>query len=147
MFSKKSVAVVVPAHNEEKLILRVLETMPDWVDQILVVDDCSHDGTAEKVQRFLAGDPRVTLIRHDENKGVGGAICTGYRASRDKGFDVTVVMAGDAQMDPDDLPRVVRPVAEEGVDYVKGNRLFRGQAWNLIPRHRYIGNAVLSLLT
>lgn len=147
MFKDKTVSVVVPAHNEEKLILRVLETMPDWVDQVIVVDDSSTDATSRKVEDYRKNDSRVTLIRHTENAGVGAAISSGYKASLEKGYDVTAVMAGDAQMDPDDLEKIIRPVVEEGVGYVKGNRLFTGKAWEIIPRTRYIGNAALSLLT
>ncbi len=147
MYQNKTIAVVVPAHNEEKLILRVLHTFPDWVDQVIVVDDCSADATAEIVKRHMKEDPRVSLVAHTENQGVGAAIGSGYKASLEKGCDVTVVMAGDAQMDPDDLEPVVRPVAEGRADYSKGNRLFTGRAWHIIPRHRYFGNAALSLLT
>jgi glycosyltransferase involved in cell wall biosynthesis len=87
------------------------------------------------------------LIRHERNEGVGAAIVTGYKRTRDEGLDVTAVMAGDNQMDPADLETLVVPVARGEVDYAKANRLFTGQAWDLIPRTRYLGNAVLSLLT
>ncbi len=147
MFNNKTVSVVVPAYNEEKLIQRVLETLPEWVDQIIVVDDFSSDTTAEKVRQVMESDSRVDLIQHPENRGVGAAICAGYKSSMLKGCDISVVMAGDNQMDPVDLEHIVQPVAEEGVDYAKGNRLFHGQAWFVIPRYRYIGNAILSLLT
>lgn len=90
---------------------------------------------------------RVVLIRHEVNQGVGGAIATGYKAALAERFDVTVVMAGDAQMDPDELPEIVGPVARGECDYTKGNRLFSGEAWDMIPRVRYLGNAILSLLT
>ncbi|PIX38020.1 MAG: glycosyltransferase family 2 protein, partial [Armatimonadetes bacterium CG_4_8_14_3_um_filter_66_20] len=89
----------------------------------------------------------ITLIRHDRNCGVGAAIATGYKWARDQAFDVTVVMAGDAQMDPDDLPAIVAPVARDEADYTKGNRLFTGEAWKLIPKVRYLGNSALSMLT
>ena len=147
MFENKSVSVVIPAHNEEKLILRVLTTLPKWVDRIFVVDDFSSDRTAEIVREYQQKDTRVELCQHKENRGVGAAICTGYKASLLKGCDIAVVMAGDAQMDPKDLPDIVRPVAVDGVDYAKGNRLFHGEAWHMIPRYRYFGNASLSLLT
>ncbi len=147
MYKNKSIAVVVPAHNEERLILRVLQTLPDWVDRVFVVDDCSEDATSEIVRRHIKEDPRVKLIRHTENGGVGAAIRTGYKACLEQDWDIAVVMAGDAQMDPMDLEKVVRPVAEDITDYCKGNRLFEGQSWDVIPRYRYIGNAVLSLLT
>jgi len=147
MYKNKTVAIVVTAHNEEKLILQVLNTLPGWVDSIVVVDDKSTDATIERVEGQMAKDSRVELVKHSRNLGVGGAIATGYRVCLEKNMDVTVVMNGDAQMHPDDLPNIVDPVAEEKADYSKGNRLFHGKAWNLIPRHRYIGNAVLSLLT
>ncbi|MBI4389798.1 MAG: glycosyltransferase family 2 protein [Nitrospinae bacterium] len=147
MFDNKKIAVVVPAHNEEKLILRVLETLPGWVDCVVVVDDCSTDRTAEKVRQRMQEDPRVNLVSHPANRGVGAAMASGYRAAVEKNCDVAVVMAGDAQMDPAELPDIVRPVAQGKVDYAKGNRLFYGKAWDLIPRVRYIGNSVLSLLT
>ena len=147
MYKNKKISVVVPAHNEEKLIEQVLSTMPDWVDLIIVVDDCSEDKTVEIVQAWNETSSKVLLIQHSENGGVGAAIATGYQASLEKGFDVTAVMAGDAQMDPKELEKIVQPVAEQGIGYVKGNRLFSGEAWDIIPKYRYIGNAILSLLT
>jgi len=147
MFEEKKVAVVVPAYNEEHLIGKVIETMPSWVDKIIVVDDCSQDKTPEVVNSHAARDKRVLLLRHEKNQGVGGAIVTGYKWARDNDMDVTVVMAGDAQMDPADLPNIVAPVAKGEADYTKGNRLFHGKAWKIIPKYRYFGNSFLSLLT
>ena len=145
MLEQKSIAVVIPAHDEEKLIGETISGIPGFVDRIIVVDDRSSDGTAAVVEAL--GDPRVELIRHERNEGVGAAIVTGYKRARDEGIDVTAVMAGDNQMDPADLQTLVEPVARGEVDYAKANRLFTGQAWDLIPRTRYLGNAVLSLLT
>ena len=147
MLHDKTLAVVVPAHNEATQIERVIRTMPDTVDRIVVVDDASTDDTAAKVQELQGQDPRLHLIRHSENQGVGAAISTGYKYCRDAAVDVVVVMAGDAQMDPADLPAVAAPVALGEVDYCKGNRLFTGEAYRKIPRVRYFGNALLSLLT
>jgi glycosyltransferase involved in cell wall biosynthesis len=141
----KRVAVVVPAHNEEKLIAETIRGIPEFVDRIYVVDDLSTDGTAEAV-RALA-DPRVELIAHERNLGVGGAILSGYHRALAERVDVTAVMAADAQMDPEDLETLAAPVARGEVDYAKANRLFTGQAWDVIPRYRYLGNAMLSLLT
>ncbi len=145
MLENKTVAVVIPAHDEEKLIGATISGVPGFVDRIVVVDDRSKDGTAAAVEAL--NDPRVELIRHERNQGVGAAIVTGYKRARDEGIDVTAVMAGDNQMDPADLETLVVPVARGEVDYAKANRLFTGQAWDLIPRTRYLGNAVLSLLT
>jgi glycosyltransferase involved in cell wall biosynthesis len=145
MIDGKRVAVVVPAHDEEALIGETLGGMPDFVDRVYVVDDNSTDGTAAKAVE--AGDPRVQVISHDANEGVGAAIVTGYRRALDEGIDVTAVMAADGQMDPSDLETLTRAVTRGDVDYAKANRLFTGQAWQLMPRHRYLGNAVLSMLT
>jgi glycosyltransferase involved in cell wall biosynthesis len=141
----KRVAVVVPAHDEEKLIAETIRSIPDFVDRVYIVDDSSRDGTVGAV-RALA-DPRVELIEHERNLGVGAAIMTGYRRALAEGVDVTAVMAADAQMDPGDLAILAGAVARGEVDYAKANRLFTGQAWEVIPRYRYLGNAVLSLLT
>ena len=150
MFQEHRVSVVIPAHDEELLIERVVTGIPAFVDHIIVVDDASRDKTAEKLLALKAihGD-RLVVIRHPKNQGVGGAIVTGYegalRISAQK--HLVAVMAGDAQMDPEDLPKLLAPCARGEVDYAKGNRLITGEAWRIIPRTRYLGNAVLSLLT
>jgi len=141
----KRVAVVVPAHDEEKLIAETIRGIPDYVDRIYVIDDHSSDGTAAAVRALNLS--RVELIEHERNEGVGAAILTGYRRALHDRIDVTAVMAADAQMDPADLEMLAAPVARGEVDYAKANRLFTGQAWEVIPRYRYLGNAVLSLLT
>jgi glycosyltransferase involved in cell wall biosynthesis len=144
MYEGKSVAVVVPAYNEEALIASTVSTIPAFVDRIIVVDDGSNDGTVEKARN---ADPRVDLIVHELNQGVGAAIVTGYKRAIAEEVDITAVMAADGQMDPDDLETLIHGVAVGEVDYAKANRLFTGQAWELIPRTRYLGNAVLSFLT
>jgi len=148
MYKDKTVCVVVPAYNEEKLISRVIETMPDYVDRIVVVDDKSTDRTADIVRDYAEqSNGRLVLIQHSENQGVGGAIVTGYKWARDNRMAVAAVMAGDAQMDPEDLPGLLDPVVTDQVDYAKGNRLFTGNAWQIIPKIRYLGNSYASLLT
>jgi glycosyltransferase involved in cell wall biosynthesis len=148
MYKGKTIGVVVPVFNEERLIGRVIETMPNFVDKIIVVDDCSQDRTVQIVNRYQNEvDRRVLLIQHVVNQGVGGAIATGYKWCRDSKTDIAVVMAGDGQMAPDDLPSLLDPVVNGEVDFAKGNRLFTGEAWKLIPRWRYLGNSILSLLT
>jgi glycosyltransferase involved in cell wall biosynthesis len=141
----KRVGVVIPAYDEEKLIASTIAGVPEFVDRIYVVDDRSNDATAERARDTR--DPRLDVIAHDRNQGVGAAIVTGYKRARDETIDVTAVMAADNQMDPEDLETLCLPVARGDVDYAKANRLFTGQAWQLIPRYRYLGNAVLSLLT
>lgn len=148
MYQEHKIAVVVPAYNEQALLGRVIETMPDCVDRIVVVDDASPDGTADVVRRYMPQmGERLLLIQHERNQGVGGAIATGYKWCRDHEMDVAVVMAGDAQMEPANLPDLLAPVVAGEVDYAKGNRLFTGDAWNQIPKVRYLGNSAMSLLT
>ena len=145
MVEGKRVAVVVPAFEEEHLVAETLRGIPDFVDRIYVVDDASPDETAARAR--AVADPRVEVIVHEQNGGVGAAIVTGYLRAREERIDVTCVMAADNQMDPDELASLVGPVARGEVDYTKANRLITGEAWTLIPHSRYLGNAVLSLLT
>ena len=150
MFQEHRVSVVIPAHDEELLIERVVNGIPAFVDHIIVVDDASKDKTSERLTSLKAqhGD-RLLVIRHANNRGVGGAIVTGYEAALKIASTkhLVAVMAGDAQMDPEDLPKLLAPCARGEVDYAKGNRLITGEAWKMIPRTRYLGNAVLSLFT
>src|SRR5215210_4987439 len=145
MLDGKTVAVVVPAYDEEALVATTIRGVPEFVDRIFVVDDASQDRTAAAARE--SGDPRVQVLSHERNSGVGGAIVTGYQRAVAEGIDVVCVMAADNQMDPSDLEKIVQPVAAGDVDYAKANRLISGEAWRVIPRSRYLGNAVLSFLT
>ncbi len=197
MLMNKTIAVVVPAYNEEKQIRRVIETMPDFVDRIIIVNDCSNDKTADIVAEYINKSnlqlptskeinipfqpenkynhadkvlkeqqqadidffipsrivnasevsDRVILINHLKNGGVGAAIARGYKWCRDNKIDCTAVMAGDGQMDPAELASICLPVINEDIDYVKGNRLIHGSARLVIPKTRFFGNSILSILT
>ncbi len=147
MYKEHSIGICIPAYNEEKLITRTVTTLPDFVDHIIVVDDRSRDRTCDVVCELAERDARVRLIRHPENRGVGGAISTGYIWCRENDVDVAVVMAGDGQMDPEDLPELLNPVVEDRADYSKGNRLVTGEAWKRIPKTRYLGNSALTFMT
>ena len=147
MYHNKRIGVVVPAYNEEKLIAYTVNGIPDYVDHIVVVNDVSKDRTAEILEDLARKNESLVVIHHEENQGVGGAIASGYKWCRDNEVDVAVVMAGDGQMDPNDLPEILKPVVNDEADYSKGNRLFTGEAFKQIPKVRYFGNSVLSLLT
>lgn len=196
MLYDKTVAVVVPTYNEKKQIGQVLETMPDFVDRIIVVNDCSQDNTAaivldyinkhqpvrqiktnkvtylndnkyNRVEHLLQkkqqteaeyfipseivnahrATDRIILINNLKNGGVGATIARGYKWCLDNRIDCTAVMAGDGQMDPAELESICLPVINEEIDYVKGNRLIHGGARLIIPKTRYLGNAILSILT
>ncbi|WP_277343404.1 glycosyltransferase family 2 protein [Nocardioides sp. HDW12B] len=145
MYRDLRVAIVVPAHNEERLVGRVVTTAPDLVDLVVVVDDASTDGTSQAAADTR--DPRLQLITLTENQGVGGAILAGHRRALDLGADVCVVMAGDAQMDPSFLPALLDPIADGDADFTKANRFFGPGSFRGMPRHRILGNVVLSFLT
>ena len=147
MYNGQKVSVVVPSYNERQQISKVIETMPDYIDHLVIIDDCSSDNMGEVVKDYQKNNDRIVYIRHEVNQGVGGAIATGYEWSRDHDVDVAVVMAGDGQMDPKDLPAILGPVVEGKADYSKANRLLSEGAVHEIPKIRLIGNAVLSLLT
>jgi glycosyltransferase involved in cell wall biosynthesis len=196
MLRNKTVAVVIPAYNEENQIGKVLENMPSFVDRLVVVNDMSTDGTAGVVSAFIEkdghghgnerigprviepdsyneaelvlqeydrkeisrfvpsqivnadpGTSRIILISHLKNGGVGAAIARGYKWCKDHNIDCTAVMAGDGQMDPAELESICLPVIEEEIDYVKGNRLIHRSAKLMIPRTRYFGNSILSIMT
>jgi len=141
------ITVIVLAYNEEKLIGQVLSTMPSFVDRVIVVDDKSKDKTVEIVEDFQKRDSRISLIKHEKNQGVGKAMSTGYLEAERAKAEVSVLIAGDAQMHPDDMINIVMPVVNKEADYSKGNRFFFEKSWKIIPHHRYLGNAFLSLLT
>jgi len=145
MYKGAVIAAVVPAYREEKMISRVIDTMPDFVDHIVIVDDCSPDDTSAVVAAHP--DPRVTLIRHEVNQGVGGAIITAHRAAMELGADVDVVMAGDAQMDPAYLPGLLDKVTDEGFGFAKANRFYAPESFTGMPKHRVFGNIMLSFMT
>lgn len=147
MYKGKRVGVVIPAHNEEKLIGQVITTMPDFVDRMIVVDDASRDQTYAVAQALAEQmGERLILIHLPQNLGVGGAILSGHRRALAEQMDVVAIMAGDAQMDPSELDRILDPVVEGRADYAKGNRFYNGEAWRHMPRIRFFANAALSML-
>lgn len=164
MYKGKTIGVVVPAYNEEGFVSKVIDSVPAFVDRVYVIDDRSTDRTWEEIQRHAEKanqnapntpmadggavfDTRVVPLRHEENRGVGGAIKTGYTHARGDGIDVTAVMNGDAQMDPDILDRIIDPIVEGEADYAKGNRLVYREYRQGMSRWRFLGNSILTFLT
>ncbi len=143
MYRELRVGVVIPAFNETRAIANTVATIPEFVDTIFVVDDGSHDDTSARAQV----NPDVVVVRHSQNRGVGAAIATGYRHALDANIDVAVVMGGDGQMDPRDLPALLDPIAEGTADYVKGNRFLHPDVWTEMPPARIVGNVLLSAAT
>jgi len=195
MINNKTIAVIVPCYNEESQIIMVLETMPNFVDRILVINDCSTDQTEDvikdyiskfqttsieinvpsdtiKANKFNRADvvaqeiqksennkfvpslifnnnksDRIVLINHIVNSGKGAGVATGYKWAKDHGIDCTATMDGDGQMDPSELKSICMPVVNENIDYVKGNRLIHRSSLLVIPKIRFLGNSILSILT
>jgi dolichol-phosphate mannosyltransferase len=140
------VAVVVPCFRVTRHVLSVIAEIGPEVSRIFAVDDCCPEGSGELIERKVS-DPRVRVLRHERNKGVGGAMITGYRAALEDDIDIVVKIDGDGQMDPALIPRFVSPLAAGEADYVKGNRFFSVTAVRDMPGMRLFGNAVLSFLT
>ncbi len=147
MFRDKKIAVVVPAYNEEMLIGDTLMSVPDYVDKIYVVNDCSTDKTAEIVEALAGEDQRIECINHEKNKGVGAAIITGYKEALNDHMDITAVMAGDNQMDPAFLKSFLDPIVDGTADYTKGNRLLSPEFRKGMSKWRFFGNSILTFLT
>jgi glycosyltransferase involved in cell wall biosynthesis len=145
MYKSQRVTVVVPAYNEARHIAEVIKTMPDFVDNIIVVDDCSTDDTANAAR--TCNDDRLTVLSTTQNQGVGGAMTVGYRRAEDLASDIVVKMDGDGQMSPEHLPALLDPLIDDGYDYTKGNRFLAGESLALMPRHRLYGNVVLTFMT
>jgi glycosyltransferase involved in cell wall biosynthesis len=147
MYQEKKIAVVIPSYNEDKQIDKVIDSIPDFVDKIVVVDDLSSDNTVKVVQELASRNPRLVLLCHAKNMGCGGSLATGYGWAIENDMDVAVRMDGDGQMDPTVLEQLILPVVSGEVDYTKTNRLFSGEAYKQIPKLRFYGNSILSLLT
>ncbi|HEY4199675.1 MAG TPA: glycosyltransferase family 2 protein [Devosiaceae bacterium] len=148
MRADASVAVVIPAYNEEARIGRTLATVPASVRTIYAVNDASTDSTAAAIRRAAETDSRIVLVDLPINSGVGGAIVAGYLRVIESSEDIAVVMAGDGQMDPGDLDDLLAPVKAGLCDYAKGNRFLSDKSSiKDIPRHRLLGNLGLSALT
>jgi glycosyltransferase involved in cell wall biosynthesis len=145
LYKDHRIAVVVPAYREENHIADVIATMPAIVDDIIVVDDASPDNTLSVAQ--AAATERTTVIHHEVNQGVGGAIITGHRKAVELGADISVVMAGDGQMDVNYLPPLLNPITDQGYGFSKANRLFSSSSFSGMPRYRIFGNIVLTFLT
>ena len=146
MYKGHKIGVVIPAYNEELLILETLGGVPDYVDAMFVINDCSKDNTLQLIREQQKKDVRVHIINHEVNRGLGQSLINGYVASKESDIDITAVMAGDNQMDPNDLPTLLDSIIERNFDYVKGNRLLHHEVGSM-PTYRFLGNSALTILT
>jgi glycosyltransferase involved in cell wall biosynthesis len=150
MYRERTVALVIPAYREEKLIGRTLEAVPALFDRVFVVDDCSPDGQAEVVREKAKTDRRIVLLQHATNQGPGAGIITGYRRSAEEGIELTVVVGGDNQMDLGQVTQFLDPLIEGKADYSKGNRFLLQEiprTLQLMPRVRLLANWIITALT
>ena len=141
-----SIFVVIPAYQAQARIAEVIATIPDWIAQIIVVEDGGSDATADVVNRLAESTSRVHLIRHTANQGVGGAMLSGYQAAVERGAEIIVKIDSDGQMDPDYLLLLVQPILQGKADYTKGNRFLHATALKSMPLLRQVGNLALSFM-
>ena len=148
MYRGKKIALTIPARNEERLIGPTLESVPETIDRIYVIDDGSTDGTQAQIKKYSAADPRIELLVHAGNKGVGQAIISGYLRSSQDGYDITVVVGGDNQMPLEQVEDLLDPLVDEQVEYTKGNRfMMADEGLKDMPWTRMFGNALISIMT
>ncbi len=145
MYRETRVHVVIPAYNVADRIAAVLKAVPEFVDAITLVDDGSRDGTGEAA--LTVADPRLRVLRHAVNQGVGAAMVTGFCDALVDGDGIIVKMDGDGQMDPAMLSRLLDPIVDGRCGYTKGNRFLFARELAVMPRHRLVGNFTLTFLT
>lgn len=145
MYKEKSVAVIIPCFNEGKNVRGVIDSVPKFVDNIVVVDDKSSDDTYKIA--VSSGDKRVVVVKHEANRGAGASVVSGFKRALELNADICAVMDGDGQMDPTYLPSLLDTLITGGYDYAKGNRFLRKDYLTGMPRHRIVGNMILTFLT
>lgn len=145
MYKNNKICVVIPAYNEEKHVHQVIKKIPELVDHIVVIDDASTDDTFEIA--LNSTNARISVMKHEVNQGVGGSIISGHRKALEYGANISVVMAGDDQMDPQYLPDLLDPIIQEGYHYTKGNRFLKSTGLTGMPKLRILGNILLTFST
>lgn len=147
MYKNLKVAAILPCYNEEKLIGKTIETMPDLVDMIIAVDDKSTDATWSTIQKLAKKHKRVIPVHHEVNQGIGGAYVSGFETALQKDADLIFTMAGDAQCNQTYMPNMIDTLLDENLDYVKANRFVHIEELRQMPTFRRIGNTVITILT
>jgi len=137
----------MPVYNEETNIISVIKKIPDFIDEIVVVDDKSTDSTVSKLESLIDINPKIKLIKKSKNEGAGSAKKSGYIYARNTKNDIFVTIDGDGQMDLKDVKVLIRPLIKDRIDFTKANRLTHSEVFEKMPRYRFFGNAILTLLT
>jgi len=147
MYKEKSIAIIIPVFNEEKNISSVINSIPDFIDEIIIVDDCSRDNTKQILNKLKGRINRLTIIDRMENGGSGAAKRDGYIYAKDTEHQIFITMDGDGQMDPNEINSLIDPIIDSVTDFTKANRLIYGDVYDIMPRYRFWGNAILTLFT
>lgn len=148
MYRNLKVAVVIPCYNEEKLIKKTIDKLPDIIDYVIAVNDASTDGTLQELQKIKKARKDVSVVDLPKNQGVGGALIAGYEYALEHTDAIAIgIVAGDDQFDTDYLPSMLDVFIDSSADYVKASRFFHREAWKTMPRYRQFGNVFISLLT
>jgi dolichol-phosphate mannosyltransferase len=140
------VAVIIPCYYVAEKLENVINTLPDFVNCVIVVDDKCPQNSWQIAHRAQSENPKISVVRHVENQGVGGAMVSGYKAALQTDCQVFVKMDGDGQMNPEELPRLIAPLLDGSADYAKGNRFRDFRALEKMPKVRLFGNSILSFL-
>ncbi len=140
--SEAKTAVVIPAYKVAGHIKGVVESVPDSIDHVIVIDDACPESSGKEAE--ATGRSNLTVIYHEKNRGVGGVMITGYRKALELGADIVIKMDGDGQMDPAHIPNLIEPLVKGEADYAKGNRFRDFEKLRDMPRARLFGNSVLT---
>ncbi len=146
MYDNLKIAVVIPTYKAQNHIELVIKGIPDLVDHILIVDDKCPQQSGKTAQKLSEKDNRITIIFHEQNLGVGGAVITGYTKALELDADIIVKMDSDNQMDPSYISDLIKPIAEGKAGYSKGNRFVNFKALRSMPTLRLLGNSALSFM-
>jgi dolichol-phosphate mannosyltransferase len=146
MYKELKIGVVIPTFKAEKHIQLVIDGLPDWIDYIIIVDDCCPNKSGYLVQKNNKTDSRIHVVFHDKNQGVGGATVSGYKKGLELGVQIIVKMDSDDQMDPSFISELLDPIVNNKARYAKGNRFVDFKALRSMPRMRLMGNSALSFM-
>lgn len=147
MYRKLKIAILVPCYNEEKLIAKTIETIPEFVDTIVAVNDASNDKSLEILNKLAKKNKRLAVLDNSVNQGLGKSMLNAFEYLKDTDIDAMGIMAGDAQMDPQYLPKLLDTLIDDNVDVVKANRFSQFHSVESMPRYRRFGNIFVSILT
>lgn len=147
MYLNYKICAIIPVFNEQKNIKNVINELPDYFDQIIVIDDKSTDSTVSIIEQIQKSRDEITLIKKNVRGGAGSAKKEGYLSARKTDNDIFVTLDGDGQMDNNEIFSLIDPIIEGRFDFTKANRLSHIEVFKNMPKHRFFGNSILTLFT